>query len=293
MKTVCLVENTEGTCGCAAEHGLSFYIETGTHKLLVDAGADDLILKNAAILHVDLAAVDTVILTHGHYDHGGGLPYFLSVNHTAKLYMQRSAFGPYYSMHHSGPKYIGLPEELRNQKQLVLLDGSEEIDSSLSLIADLPFEYPNPSANQRLKKKTEEDYIPDSFDHEQMLVIFEQGHRYLFSGCAHHGILNMLACFHKKYGCDPDAVFSGFHMMKKSGYSDADLSMITDTANHLKETASVFYTGHCTGTEPYEIMKRILGDQLHYMHCGDHVILNPQDTNSCSKTEHNPAQRKP
>ena len=275
MKTVCLVENTEGSRGCGIEHGLSFYIETGTHRILMDAGADDLILKNAEILGADLKAVDTVILSHGHYDHGGGLPYFLSLNHTAKLYVQRSAFGPYYSMHVSGPKYIGLPEVLQENEQTVLLNGSCEIDSSISLFADIPSDFPIPSANQRLKKKEGEEFIPDSFDHEQFPVIHEHGHHYLFSGCAHHGILNILTCFQKHYGCDPDAVFSGFHMMKKSGYSDADIHMITDTAEQLRKTKTIFYTGHCTGTEPYQIMKSILGDQLHYMHCGDEITLNP------------------
>ena len=77
MKIVNLIENTEGCSGCASEHGLSFYIETVKHKLLVDTGATDTFIRNAEILGVDLAAVDTVILSHGHYDHGGGLPAFV------------------------------------------------------------------------------------------------------------------------------------------------------------------------------------------------------------------------
>ena len=79
MKIVNLIENTEGCSGCASEHGLSFYIETVKHKLLVDTGATDTFIRNAEILGVDLAAVDTVILSHGHYDHGGGLPAFVKI----------------------------------------------------------------------------------------------------------------------------------------------------------------------------------------------------------------------
>lgn len=73
MKIVTLVENTAGNEKCIAEHGLSVYIETEKHKLLLDAGQTDAVVKNAEALGVDLSAVDTVILSHGHYDHSGGI----------------------------------------------------------------------------------------------------------------------------------------------------------------------------------------------------------------------------
>ncbi|MFR0986450.1 MAG: MBL fold metallo-hydrolase [Frisingicoccus sp.] len=90
MKIVNLIENTEGCSGCASEHGLSFYIET-KHKLLVDTGATDAFVRNAKMLGVDLKAVDTVILSHGHYDHGGGLPAFIKINSKAKIYIRTAA----------------------------------------------------------------------------------------------------------------------------------------------------------------------------------------------------------
>ena len=71
MRIINLVENTEGSTGCGIEHGLSFYIETEQHKLLMDTGQTDLLIKNAEKLGIDLTKVDTVILSHGHYDHRG------------------------------------------------------------------------------------------------------------------------------------------------------------------------------------------------------------------------------
>ena len=73
MKIQNLVENEQGKNGCLAEHGLSVYLETGKHKLLVDTGATDAFLRNAEFLGIDLKEVDILILSHGHYDHGGGI----------------------------------------------------------------------------------------------------------------------------------------------------------------------------------------------------------------------------
>ena len=121
--------------------------------------------------------------------------------------------------------------------------------------------------------QTEEGLVQDDFSHEQCLVISEGSKKVLLSGCAHHGILNILDRYHALYGGYPDAAISGFHMMKKHGYSDEDITMIIDTALALRKLDTVFYTGHCTGVEPFNAMKKLMGDQLHYVHCGDEIRI--------------------
>ena len=69
MRIVTLIENTPGAPGCAHEHGLSLYVETGRHTLLLDTGATGAFAANAAVLGLDLGRVDTIVLSHGHYDH--------------------------------------------------------------------------------------------------------------------------------------------------------------------------------------------------------------------------------
>ena len=88
MKLITLVENTCGNNGCIAEHGLSIYIETDKHKLLLDTGQSDAAVKNAETLGIDLSKVDTVILSHGHYDHSGGILPFSKLNKTARIIMR-------------------------------------------------------------------------------------------------------------------------------------------------------------------------------------------------------------
>ena len=277
MRIINLVENTEGASGCGFEHGLSFYIETEHHKLLADTGASDLLLKNAEKLGIDLTKVDTVILSHGHYDHGGGILPFAEVNPAAKIYIPATAFGAYYSLRDGAPRYIGLAEEIRKLPQVVIVGettgGICRVDDELSLFSGIGSTYPVPSANRNLRIKTKKGLRQDDFRHEQCLVICEGGRKVLLSGCAHHGILNVLDRYRELYGGEPDAAISGFHMMKKSGYSDEDINMIINTALELKKYRTVFYTGHCTGVEPYNAMKKLMDDQLRYVHSGDEIML--------------------
>ena len=281
MRIVCLVENTPGKAGLPCEHGLSFYIETKKHKILMDTGASDLFVKNAEVLDIDLAKVDTVVISHGHYDHGGGLAAFLALNHTAKVYIRATAFDDYYSLNHEPVKYIGLDKALQNHVQIVLImEDTYRIDESLFLFAGMESEN-LPSANKALRKG--ETLEQDDFGHEQCLAVREDGQNVLFSGCAHHGILNIMKRWKQLQGKDPDLVISGFHMAKKNGYDDDDINMIIDTALQLKTYDSRFLTCHCTGKAPYEAMKKIMGNKLDYIHCGDEVILAIKKGNTYMK----------
>ena len=272
MKIITLVENTSGSRNCRTEHGLCLYIETGKHHLLMDTGASDLLLENAAACGVDLTKVDTVILSHGHYDHGGGIPAFAKLNPHAKIYMHEDAAGPYYSS--IGGRYLGLPEGAAELPQVVRVKGFLKIDEELSLFSDIPTAEPLPASNADLMRKEGDTLVPDDFRHEQCLVIRQGGQQILLSGCAHHGILNIMRHYRTLFGKDPDYVFSGFHLRRKDGhYSEEDIRTIVHTAAELKKCRTQFYTGHCTGEKPYEAMKGIMGDKLHYIHCGDTVII--------------------
>ena len=78
------------------EHGLSFYIQAHNTNILFDTGASSLYLENARKLSLPIEEVDTLIISHGHYDHTGGLSDFLKINKNAKIYMQKDALLPHY-----------------------------------------------------------------------------------------------------------------------------------------------------------------------------------------------------
>ena len=115
-------------------------------------------------------------------------------------------------------------------------------------------------------------FVQDEFEHEQYLVVEDEGKTILLSGCAHNGILNILETFQVLYQKEPDIVISGFHMKKKT-YTKEDKEIFKETAKELKKTKSIYYTGHCTGEYAYQIMKEIMGDQLHYVHSGEEIYI--------------------
>ena len=115
--------------------------------------------------------------------------------------------------------------------------------------------------------------VQDSFAHEQCLVISSEGKRLLLSGCAHNGILNILDRFREIYGTVPDAVVSGFHMMKASEYTPEEIENIEETAKELAGYKTMFYTGHCTGQSAFEIMKPLMPENLRPIHAGDQIVI--------------------
>ncbi|MBQ7955429.1 MAG: MBL fold metallo-hydrolase [Lachnospiraceae bacterium] len=268
MKIVNLMEDTAGAQGCTAEHGLSFYIETPKHKILVDAGATGQFADNAKNLGIDLRMVDIAVLSHGHYDHGNGLLRFRELS-SAPIYIRRGAEADLYHVKEDSVRYIGLPVEVKNLPQNVWVEGDIQIDEELSVFTGVKGRRCWPDGNRELMRRQGGDMVQDDFGHEQYLVISCEGENVLISGCAHNGILNILDCYRSLYGENPDKVVSGFHMMKKQGLTEEDKEEIRRTARELSEMDTMFFTGHCTGIEAYEIMKEIMGEKLRYIHCGE------------------------
>jgi 7,8-dihydropterin-6-yl-methyl-4-(beta-D-ribofuranosyl)aminobenzene 5'-phosphate synthase len=265
MKLTVLVENT--ACGEALEgaHGLSLLIETGAHRILFDAGpAGELLLHNAAALGVDLGAVDVAVLSHGHYDHAGGLLAFFGVNDRAPLWLQRGALDGHYANEKSGFRYVGLDPQIREtfSGRLRIVDGNAEIDRNLTLFSDVRTADFLSKANQTLLEPDGDGYIPDRFLHEQNLLIRENGRLVLIAGCAHRGIVNILRRAAELAGRAPDAVYAGFHLTNPGLGVDELSDSVRAIGAELRRWPCRFYTGHCTGQGPYGILKELLGAQL-------------------------------
>ncbi len=272
MRIINLIEDTEGIENCFYEHGLSFYIETKKHKLLLDTGATDAFLINAKTLGVDLTKVDTVIISHGHYDHTGGILAFAKINSTAKIYIQKTAQGEFYNYRNQEEKYIGMDKKVSSLEQVIFLEGDLVMDEELSIFTGVTGRKLWPKGNEILKQKCGNEFIQDDFVHEQYLVIKEDNESVLLSGCAHNGILNILEKYKENYGGNPTHVISGFHMMKKGDYTKEDTQMIEETANILSKMDTKFYSGHCTGDYPLELLKGIMKDKLIAIHSGETIF---------------------
>lgn len=272
MNIINLVEDTKGG-DCFNEHGLSFYAETKKHKLLMDSGASDMFLHNADVLGVDLTQVDTFVLSHGHYDHAGGLMAFAKINPNAKIYLKDSVGGDYYHLLPESAKYIGIDKNILELPQIIEVRENAQIDDELFLFSDFKRKRYPAWSNQKLMKKVGNAYIQDDFAHEQCLVVSQGEKHILMSGCAHNGILSILDSYLELFGTYPDMVISGFHMMKKCDYTEAEVDCIRQTARELMRTKALFYTGHCTGQKAFVIMKEMMGEQLQEFHSGSELEM--------------------
>lgn len=252
MKLWVLMENT-ALDGFESEHGLSLYLQTAGLRILFDAGQSDAFARNAEKLGLDLGKVDLAILSHGHYDHSGGLRHFLELNNHAPIYLSRHAFDPHFN---ANGKNIGIDPALSSCDRLIFVEEAITIAPGLSLspldISACP--YPIDSAGLKAAAGT-----PEDFRHELYLQIREGDKRILISGCSHKGILNIAAHF------TPDILIGGFHF-KHLPPSDPQLIA---AAEELRRHPTTYYTGHCTGCGQFDTMKPILANRLMAIHAGD------------------------
>lgn len=273
MKLITLMENTPGKTDCICEHGLSIYIETQNHKILLDTGATDGFLKNARQLGIDLSQVDILILSHGHYDHAGGILEFVKWNPHAKIYMRPEAVKAYYHLYEEGAKYIGIQQAIAELPQVVFTGERELIDEGISVFSDVTGRRLWPKGNLHLKCLEEGQYVQDTFQHEQYLVLHREQEKILISGCAHNGILNILDKYREIYDSLPDKVITGFHMKKKTSLTAEEKSLVIRTGEELKRMENtVFYSGHCTGEEAFGVLKELLGERLIPLHSGEQIL---------------------
>ena len=260
MKITVLVENTTSNADFIAEHGLSLLINSNGKTILFDCGQTDAFIKNAKTLGVDLSQVDFLILSHGHYDHGGGLKDFLKINKKATLYLPQNAFDGHYN---GVEKYIGLNTTLLDETRIVIVDDQLKIADGI-IVKRLKKE-PFKVESAGLTVKVGNDFLPDDFKHEQYLSIVENDKEYLFSGCTHKGLDNLLSNF------APDVFIGGFHLSKVSILSESN--RLEKVADLLINTGAKFYTCHCTGLAQFDFLKAKLKDNLHYLSTGNCVEI--------------------
>ena len=260
MKITTLMENTARVPWLTAEHGLSLFVEAAGHTFLFDAGQSGAFADNARKLHVDLRRAEFAVLSHGHYDHGGGMIRFLELNRQAKIYINQHAFGGHFN---GAGRYIGLPEALRSSPRLIHTGDVHAIAPGLTLHSCNGLPRPVPTDPFGLTEQVGQFFLPDDFRHEHYLLVQEAGKRVLFSGCSHKGILNILSWFR------PDVLVGGFHFKSL----DPDSQQLQAWGEAMANYDTVFYTGHCTGEKQFAVLKSILGDRLHAISTGTVVEI--------------------
>lgn len=262
MKITSLVENTSH-CELKAIHGLSLYIETQKHKILFDLGPDMTLFENAKKRNVDLGGVDTVIISHGHSDHGGALREFLKRNSRAKVYIQRTAFEPHYTKVLFLKISVGLDETLKTHPQIVLVDGDHQIDDELFLFTVQERDRCYSTANDALLDKNGKD----PFSHEQNLILTEN-RSVLIMGCGHTGVVNIM---NRAKAYQPKVCVGGFHLYNPATKKVVSPTLLDEIADELKKYQDMrFYTCHCTGESAFKYLAERTPN-LFYLSCGEEL----------------------
>lgn len=264
-----LVENTSISEAFKSQHGLSLYVETKNHKLLFDLGKDTLFLENAKKMNIDIEDIDLVVISHGHYDHGGGLRVFLENNSIAKVYVHKRAFEKHYSERPNGiTGSIGLDEQFKNHPQVVSVEEYLCIDEELELFSGVRGRRFFSTANKVLLMEEEGRITQDTFAHEQNLIITENGKTLMIAGCAHNGIVNIIERFIEVKGTYPDHVIGGFHLYSPSRHESEEPSLVRKIGNDLNKTGSRYHTCHCTGLEAFGLLQEVMKENIEYLATG-------------------------
>lgn len=282
MQITTLIENHEECrgSGLVAEHGLSLHIEHGGRQLLFDTGASGAFVSNASRLGIDLNRVDAAVLSHHHFDHGGGLAAFFGVNHHAPVYLRRPPDGePYFKTMRFANRYIGLPEMLleNHRDRFIFLEESLEVLPSVFIITRIESRYDRPRGNRLLYLKTPEGFIHDPFDHELVMVVRGNDGLVVFTGCSHSGALNMVQSVMNRFPEEHiSAVMGGFHLVglpliNSTAESKARIVEIGCTMKSLP--VEHYWTGHCTGKKAFGILQGVLGDRLAAIHSGTKIAI--------------------
>lgn len=261
MKVHVLMENTAAQPDFAAEHGLSLLIETGGLRILFDTGASAAFAHNAHKMGVDLRTVDACILSHGHYDHGGGLHQFLHLNPHAPVWVSPHAFDTHYN---AAGKDIGLCPALCNHPRIRWAAALQTIAPGVLLHAAADMPTPYPAEGRGMSAVVAGERVAEAFLHEQYLLVEEAGRRVLFSGCSHRGVLNIAAYF------KADILVGGFHYMR---CTPADTGRLQEAARVLLSLPTHYYTGHCTGDFAYSVLKEAMGARLCSFSAGHTLAL--------------------
>ncbi len=243
-----LIDDRTGAPGLAAEHGLALWIEHDGHKLLCDTGASGTARrKNAATLDIRIEEAEAICLSHGHYDHTGGLGVVIPGLRGTHLRAHPAAFAPKYARRAKRWRSIGiaLSREALDAAgiHVHLAEGPQEVSPGATMTGEVERDERFVPHTPRLWADGPSGRQVDPFRDDQALILRSGDSLIVVSGCAHAGIINHCRAASRLMGdARLRAVIGGFHLV------GASPKLIERTIEALRElNAEAIHPGHCTG----------------------------------------------
>jgi 7,8-dihydropterin-6-yl-methyl-4-(beta-D-ribofuranosyl)aminobenzene 5'-phosphate synthase len=260
-----LVDNSvaQGGQSLLAEHGLSFYIEAADRKLLFDTGQNLAITNNARALGIALNQIDTAVLSHGHYDHTGGLQSLLECNSNFVLYAHPDVFSHKLKQKNDGYKYIGIPVDKNAVEKpgvAVRLDKTPlEIAPGIMTSGEIPLKNDFESVESGFYLKKDRGVEPDTLADDQALILETARGLVVLLGCSHRGVINTLN--HVKHLTGKHkihAILGGLHL------GTASAEKLKQIIDHLHGYGlAKIGVGHCTGPRAFLALANEFGDRVY------------------------------
>ncbi|WPF89031.1 MBL fold metallo-hydrolase [Cyanobacterium aponinum AL20118] len=244
LKITILVENTAGGRGLLGEHGLSFLIEADNSRILFDTGQGMTLIHNGDILGVSLNNLDAIALSHGHYDHSGGLVHLLPLCKNTDLYLHPNALMPKYSPR--GDIGFSLDEETlsRSFQRVIKTEKPTEIAKDIYITGSIPRNHPLEDTGGLFWHDQNHHEVDPILDDQALYLDTYKG-LFVILGCAHAGVINTLDYIsqitNKKeiYG-----VIGGMHLLRAS-----QERLMTTVETLKKYNIQLLGANHCTGID--------------------------------------------
>lgn len=279
MKVSVLMDNSkkEGSA-CESEGGFSLWIEEDGKKILYDMGMSEKVFSNADKLGINLSTADCAVISHGHFDHTGGLRRFLDENTSAPVYLHPEAWRRHLSNTTGTLRSIGMDGSLLKTypERFVHVDRTMNIGDLSFIVSSAERKHPVPSGNRVLFEESDGAAVQDPFLHEMIFAVHGVAGLVVFSGCSHQGIENVMDAVAGAFpGSAVRAFFGGFHLTNPStgNLSESEETVKGIASKLLHYNAGCYHTGHCTGAGAYRIMKEVMGERIHILSAGESIVI--------------------